>query len=327
VRRREIITLLGGAATWPFAALAARAQQPPMPVIGFLSGSSPYMFEDRLTAFRQGLSESGYVEGQNVAVEYRWAENQYDRLPALAVDLIRRQVNVIATASSPAAFATKAATATVPIVFNFGGDPIDVGLVASLSRPGGNITGVTLLSVELGPKLLEVLHELVPSATIIALLVNPANPTTAKSTEIQEAARALGLQIVVLQASSEIDIERAFASTDQRRANALLVPAEIFFLNRRDQLVALAARHVIPTVYAYREFPAAGGLISYGASLAEIYRQQGLYVGKILKGAKPADLPVQQAVKIELAINLKTARALGLTVPLSLLGRADEVIE
>jgi putative ABC transport system substrate-binding protein len=324
IGRRGFIATLGGAAAWP---LAASAQEPKMPVIGYLNaGSSPDQFEDRLRAFRQGLSESGYVEGQNVMIEYRWTD-QYGRLPAIAADLIHRQVTVIAAASAPAALAAKAATAQVPIVFLFGGDPIAARLVASLNRPGGNITGVTFLSAELAPKLLELLHELVPAPTTIAVLVNPTNPNTVIMTDVQRGARALGLQILVLRANSKTDFETAFASLVQQHAGALVVPAESLFFNYRHKLVALAAGHAIPTIYAFREIPEAGGLISYGASLASAYRQQGVYIGKILRGAQPADLPVQQAVKIELVINLKTAKALGLTIPITLLGRADEVIE
>jgi putative tryptophan/tyrosine transport system substrate-binding protein len=287
MKRRAFISLLGGAAAWP---LAARAQQPAMPVIGFLNGASPEFYSGRLRAFRQGLSETGYIEGRNVAIEYRWAEERYDRLPSLAVDLVRHGVSVFAVTPSPAVLAAKAATATIPIVFLFGGDPVELGLVASLNRPGGNITGVTFLSVELGQKLLELLHELVPAATTFALLVNPANPGSAKPRDFQEAAGALALRILPLEASTGSEIDLAFATLVQQRADALLVPAENLFFNHRNQLVTLAARHAIPTIYAYREFPAASGLMSYGASLADAYRQQGLYVGKILRGAKPTDL-------------------------------------
>ena len=324
MKRREFITMLGGAVAWP---LAAPAQQPAMPVIGFLNSSSPQAYVGRLRAFQQGLSETGHVDGRNVAIEYRWAEDHYERLPAHAVELAGRQVSVIAATPTVAALAAKAATTTIPIVFLFGGDPVEAGLVASLNRPGGNITGVSFLSGALGQKLLELLHELVPAATSIALLANPANPVAAKLTDFQEAARALSLRQLVLEASSERDIDLVFASLVQQRAGALIVQAEPLFFNRRDQLLALAARHEIPAIYPYREFPAAGGLMSYGASLADAYRQQGTYVGKILRGAKPADLPVMQSSKFELVINAQTATMLDLTVPPQLLATADEVIE
>ena len=309
---------------------SARAQQP-MPVIGYLSGGSPGSdnIAVRLTAFRQGLNEMGYIEGQNVAIEYRWAEGHYDRLPALAADLVRRQVTVIvAVAGAPTAFAAKAATATIPIVFNQGIDPVQSGLVASLNRPGANITGVTVLSAELVGKRLDLLHGLLPTSAVVALLVNPTNPVSEVETRgLQEAARALGLQAHILRASNSSEFEAAFESLVGLRVDALVVSADPLFTNQRAQIVALAARHAVPAIYAFRLFPAAGGLISYGSELADSYRQTAIYTGKILKGAKPADLPVQQAVKIELVINLKTAQALGLTVPLTLLGRADEVIE
>jgi putative tryptophan/tyrosine transport system substrate-binding protein len=328
LKRREFIALLGStAATWP---LAARAQQPAMPVIGFLGPQSPELWASRLRAFHQGLSETGYVEGKNVAIEYRWAKGQYDRLPALAAELVRRQLAVIAVpASTPGALATKAATTTIPIVFYVGSDPVAVGLVDSLARPGGNVTGVTSLGLELGPKRLELLHELVPTATIIALLVNPASPTLAEteSREQQTAARRLGLTLHVLHASTEGDIDKAFSILAQLRASALVIGPDEFFNTRSEQLSTLAAGHAVPTIGRYREFASAGGLMSYGGSLTDVHRLVGVYAGRILKGEKPADLPVQQSTKVELVINLKTAKALGLTFPLSLLGRADEVIE
>jgi putative tryptophan/tyrosine transport system substrate-binding protein len=325
MRRREFITLLGGATAWP---LAAHAQQPAMPVIGFLGTRAPGDDPHLLTAFRLGLKEAGYIEGQNVAIEYRFAENQYDRLPALAADLVRRQVSVIA-ANGHAAQAAKAATATIPIAFVAGFDPVEVGLVTSLNRPGGNITGVSILDVELGPKRLELLHELVPRVTVIAVLVNPSDPARAETTskELQAAARILRVQLHVLHASTERDFDTVFANIVQLRAGGLVIGGEPFFNSRSEQLGELTMRHAMPTIYQLRTFAAAGGLASYGASLTDAYRLAGVYSGRILKGEKPSDLPVQQATKVELIINLKTAKAFGLTVPLSLLGRADEVIE
>ena len=328
MRRREFITLLGGAAAaWP---LAVRAQLSARPVIGYLGSGSPDEFVGRLRAFRQGLSETGYVEGKDVAIEYRWAENQYDRFPALLADFIRHKVTVIvAVTGTPPALAAKAATATIPIVFVTGGDPVALGLVDSLSRPGGNLTGVATLTVELAPKQLEVLHELVPTATIIALLVNPTNPTNAEtiSRDMQAAARTLGLQLHVLHASTERDFDAVFASLPRLRAGALVIGSDPFFNSRSQQLVALALRQAMPTMYPFREYAIAGGLISYGNSFADAHRQVGVYTGRILKGERPADLPVQQATKVELVINLKTAKALGLSIPLPWRGRADQVSE
>jgi putative ABC transport system substrate-binding protein len=326
MRRREFITLFGGAAAWP---LAVRAQQAAMPVIGWLGSESREAEDLRIVPFRQSLKEAGYSEGQNLAIEYRLAEGQYDRLPALAADLVRRQVSVIALTGLPAALAAKAATATIPIVFQIADDPVQLGLVASLGRPGGNITGVTSLHVEVVPKQLELLHELVPSATAIALLVNPANSARAESAtrEGQVAARRLGLELHVLHASAEREFDAAFASSVQLRAGALAIPSDSLFFSRSRQLGALAFRHAIPAICPYREFPAAGGLMSYGTNNADQFRQVGIYVSRILKGEKPADLPVQQAVKLDLIINLKTAKALGLEVPMPMLMRVDEVIE
>jgi len=325
VKRREFITLLGGAASWP---LAARAQQP-MPVIGLLSNASPEVYAIRLRAFRQGLKEAGYVEGRNVGVEYRWAEGQNNRLPALAAELVSRQVTVIVASSTPSAFAAKAATVTIPIVFGVSVDPVKAGLVASLNRPGANLTGVTNLGVEVGPKRLELLHELLPAATTIAMLVNPTSPSLVEpsSRALQAAARALGLQLHVLHASTERDFDTVFATLVQLQAGGLVIMPDTFFLAHTEQLAALTVRHAMPTVYAYRRFAAAGGLMSYGSDETEYYRLVGIYVGRILKGEKPADLPVQQSTKVELIINLKTAKAFGITVPLPVSGRADEVIE
>jgi putative ABC transport system substrate-binding protein len=326
VRRREFIRLLGGAATaWP---LAARAQQAAMPVIGFLHGASPEGYAPMVTALRQGLKEAGYVEGHNVAIEYRWAEGHYDRLPALAAELVRRQVAGIVTGGTPPAFAAKAATSTIPIVINVGIDPVQFGLVASLNRPGGNLTGLALLTVELAAKRLELLHELLSTATVVAVLVNPTTPLTEPETRgVRDAARSLGLQLHVLNASTESEIDTAFRALVELRAGALVVSVDPFLNNQRAQLVALAARHAVPAIYGVREFATAGGLMSYGNDLADAYRQSGIYAAKILKGAKPADLPVQQVVRVEFVINLNTAKTLGLTFPITMLGRADEVIE
>jgi ABC-type uncharacterized transport system substrate-binding protein len=326
MRRREFITLIGGAAAaWP---LGARAQQPAMPRIGFLNGASPDGYGPFVAAFRQGLKESGYVEGQNVTIEYRWAEGQYDRLPSLAADLVQQKVTVIAATSTPAALAAKAATSTVPIVFTTGGDPIKLGLVASLRRPGGNVTGSTQLSVEVAPKRLELARELFPGAMTVALLVNPANPLAATvSKDLQAVADTLGLRLHVLHASTEADFESAFATAAQLRVALVIGTPDPVFGSHAAQLGALALRHSVPAIYFRREFAAAGGLMSYGSSITETYRLAGLYAGRILKGEKPADLPVVQSTKVELILNLKTAKALGITVPLPLSGRADEVIE
>jgi putative tryptophan/tyrosine transport system substrate-binding protein len=326
MKRREFITLLGGtAAAWP---LAARAQ-PAMPVIGFLSIASPTAFATRLPAFGKGLKEEGYIEGRNVAVEFRWAGDQDDRLPALAAELVRRQVTVIVAGGSTSSLAAKAATATIPIVFETAADPIMLGLVASLNRPGGNLTGVTNLNVELGQKRLELLREILPGATNIAVLVNPSAPAITEQFmgNLRAAAPALGMQLHVLQASTDHELDTAFAALGQLRADALIIGPYPFFLSRKEKLAQLSLRHAMPTIFVYREFVAAGGLMSFGANEAEVHRLVGIYTGKILKGANPGDLPVQRSTKVELMINLKTAKALGITVPLALSGRADELIE
>ena len=327
MRRREFITLVGSAVVaWP---LASRAQQPPIPVIGFLNAASPGSLRQQITAFLGGLKESGYVEGQNVAIEYRWAEGQYDRLPALVADLVRQQVSVIVSGGgAPAVLAAKAATTTIPIVFSTGGDPVRSGLVASLNQPSGNITGVYHFATGLEAKRLGLLHEMLPKATPIAVLINP-NYADAENQlrDVQEAAARLGVQLVVVRANAESDFNAAFSTVVQQRSGALLVCASPFFNNRREQLVVLAARHALPTIYEWRDFAAAGGLMSYGTSLADAYRQVGVYAGQILRGAKPGDLPVVQSTKFELVINLSTAKALGIEVPPTLSARADEIIE
>jgi ABC-type uncharacterized transport system substrate-binding protein len=326
MRRRQFMTLLGGAAAWP---LAARAQQPRMPVVGFLSPRASGDAPQLLAAFRQGLKDTGFVEGQNVAIEYRFAGNHNERLPALAADLIHSQVTVIAATTTPAALAAKAATTSIPVVFEMGGDPVRLGLVASLNRPGGNVTGVTQLNVEIAPKRVELLHEMVPMARVMARLVNPANATIAEtqSSNVLSAAHTLELELHVLNASSERDFDAVFANLIQLQAGGLVIDSDPFFTARQEQLAALALRHAVPAVYENREFAAAGGLLSYGGIITEAYHLAGIYTGRILKGEKPGELPVQQATKVELFLNLKTAKALGLTVPTALLVRADEVIE
>ena len=326
MRRRDVIKLLAGsAAAWP---LATRAQQPATLVVGFMNGSSPEAFAPTVTAFRQGLNETGYVEGQNVKIEYRWAEGRYDRLPGIAADLVRRQMVVIAATGTPAALAAKAATAVIPVIFETAGDPVALGFVASLNRPGGNVTGVTQLSSELVSKRLRLLHDLIPAATNIGLLVNPTDPRAETQTrDVQEAAHALGLRIHVLNASSEAEIDTAFSDLVKLRAGALVVGTGELFNSRAAQLAALAAREQVPAIYQYREFAAAGGLISYGTSLTDAYRLAGIYTGRVLKGEKTADLPVVRPTKFELVINLKTADALGLSIPAGVLAIADEVIE
>jgi putative tryptophan/tyrosine transport system substrate-binding protein len=324
-RRDFIKTISGSAIAWP---IAARAQQPAMPIVGFLSSRSPEDSAALVAAFRTGLSETGFVEGRNVAIEFRWAEGNYDRLRMLSADLVARQVAVIAAPAIAPGLAAKAATTKIPILFLTGADPIQFGLVKSLNRPEGNLTGVAILTNTLAPKQLELLHEVAPKATLVAFLVNRKNPIAESDTrDVKSAAGITRQQILVLNASNESDIDNAFATLVEQNAGALLVQSDPFFNSRPDKIVALAARHAVPAIYQWRDFVVAGGLMSYGTVLADAYRQMGIYAGKILSGAKPADLPVQQSVKVELAINLKTAKTLGLTFPITLLGRADQVVE
>jgi ABC-type uncharacterized transport system substrate-binding protein len=326
MRRRAFITLLGAAAA--ARPLAARAQQPAILVIGFLNGTSPEGYGLFLLAFRQGLSETGYIEDRNVAIEYRWAEGHYERLPALAADLVRRRVAVIAATSTPANVIAMKATTTIPIVFTTSSDPVELGLVASLNRPGGNVTGAVTLNVEVVSKRLEMLHAMVPTASMIVVLANPTNPNAeTQSRTLQATARTIGQQIMIVNAATESDIDAVFARLGEQRAGALLVDTDAFLFSRRDQLVGLAKRYKIPAIFDRRKFAEAGGLMSYGGSVTDVYRLAGIYVGRILKGEKPANLPVQQSTKVELVINLSTAKALGLTIPTTLLATADEVIE
>jgi putative ABC transport system substrate-binding protein len=327
MRRRDFTrVLVGSAIAWP---LAARAQQAALPVVGFINAASAQNYSRQLAAFLKGLGEAGYADGRNVAIEYRWADGQNDRLSAMLADLVHRRVAVIAATSTPAAVAAKAATTTIPIVFETGGNPVQLGLVTSLSRPGGNVTGVTQSSVEVAPKRLELLHELLPTVRVMGLLVDPTDPTTAKTTasEVLAAAHMFGLQLHVLNVSGESDFDAAFAKLIQLGAGGLVVAGGPFFVSHREELAALTVRHAVPVAFQHREFAAAGGLLSYGSDITESYRLTGNYTGRVLKGEKPADLPVQQATKVEMYINLKTAKALGLNIPNTLIGRADEVIE
>ena len=328
MKRREVIRLLGGvAAAWPLAARAQQSRVPPS--VGFVGSDSPDTYTDRLRAFRLGLKSTGFIEGQNVVIEYRWAEGRNDKLPALTADLVQRQVTVIVAPTTPSVLAAKAATGVIPIVFFVAGDPVDLGLVTSLRQPGGNLTGATTLTLEVAPKWLELLHEMVPKATSLALLINPTSPNLAdaQSRDLETAARSRGLKLHLLRASTDSDFETAFESVTRQQIDGLVISSDSFFFSRSTQLAMLAARHAVPTIFGFREFVAAGGLMSYGGSLAESFRWVGVYAGRLLKGEKPSDLPVQQSTKIELFINLKTAEALGLEVPPALLTRADEVIE
>jgi putative ABC transport system substrate-binding protein len=326
MRRRDFVGFAGSVIAWP---LTAHAQQGALPAIGFVNSASRQTYEPQLAAFLKGLGETGYFVGGNVTIEYRWAEGQHDRLASLAADLVKRQVAVIAATTTLAALAAKAATTTIPIVFERGADPVKIGLVASLSRPGGNITGVTQTNAEITPKRLQLLHEMLPTAKAIVLLVNPTDPANAETNtrEVQAAADTLGVQLHVLSASSDHDVDTAFEKLSQMQAGGLVVGSGPFFVSRAEKLAALATRHAVPIIYEFRRFAAAGGLISYGSEITEAYRLAGIYTGRVLKGDKPADLPVQQATRVELIINLKTAKALGIAVPLALSGRADEVIE
>jgi putative tryptophan/tyrosine transport system substrate-binding protein len=327
MRRREFVSLLGAATAWPLAAYGQQAAK--LPILGFVGSDSPDSYAILLRAFRVGLKATGFTDGQNVAIEYRWAEGHNDKLPALTADLVARQVAVIVAPTTPSVLAAKAATKTIPIVFFTAGDPVDLGLVASLSRPDSNLTGATTLTLEVGPKWLQLMHEMVPNATSLALLINPTSPNLAEtqSRDLQAAARSRGLQLHVLRASTEQEFDTVFASVSQLRAGGLVISSDSFFFSRSDQLAALAVRHAVPTIFGFREFVAAGGLMSYGGSLTESFRWVGVYAGRILKGEKLASLPVQQSTRIELFINLKTAQALGLEVPPTLLTRADDVIE
>jgi putative tryptophan/tyrosine transport system substrate-binding protein len=326
MQRREFLTLLGAAA-WPLAAHAQPANK--MPVVGFLNGASAELYSKFANEFRRGLNEMGFIEGQNVLVEYRWAEGHYDRLPELAADLIRRQVTVIAATSTPAALVAKAATTSIPIVFTTASDPVSLGFVASLARPGGNMTGATQLNMELGPKRLELMHQLLPKATVIALIVNPTNPVVAnvQSRDAQEAARALGLQLQILQASTEAEFDRAVATLPQRTVGLVIAAGDSYFLSATAKFAAITVRYGVPTISNGREFTAAGGLLSYGGSVADSYHLAGIYTGRVLTGEKPADLPVHRSSKVEMFINLKTAKALGIAVPPGLVIAADEVFE
>jgi len=326
MRRRDLIILLSGIVTWPF---TARAQQPVTPVVGYLSATSRDGGEERAAAFRRGLQESGYVDGQNVAIEYHWADEQVDRLPAMAADLVKRHVTVIATGTTPAVLAAQAATTTIPIVFEMGSDPVRLGLVANLNRPGGNVTGVTNLIVEVVPKRLELLHELLPTVKVMSLLVNSAdrNLAQAQVREVLSAARNRGLELHVLNAANEGDFDAVFADVKRSHVGGIVIGAGSVFLHGINKLAALTVRHAVPAIYAYRDFPVAGGLMSYGSDFLDSYRLAGVYTGRVLKGENPAELPVVQATKFKLVINLKTAKALGITVPNTLIGRADELIE